>query len=147
VHYTSFACNLTTRIAADMFSTFSSDNNIKTIGLDIRDRQLGDDEEVEQLRRLDDILARRNFPVLSKLLIRLDFDAHYPDLYGSHPNPEEDQSFESNAKRCLNIIHDVFPKARACGILEVESLTYERRRLGRGIIIVIDDCLSPQVSR
>jgi hypothetical protein len=125
-----------TQDAADMLSAISS-NKIKTVGFDINHGLLRNAEEEWQLKRLGTIMASNNFSGVSRILIRLEYDWSY-----TRSGQPSDTLFELIMQSSLDVIYGAFQFARARGILEVEHLTYERRRSERPIT---DDCFLAKV--
>jgi hypothetical protein len=133
VHY-ELATKFSSHIAADMFSSISV-NKITTIGFDVRHRSLYDVNEIAQLKRLGVILASQSFSGLSRILVRFEYEWQYaPSAQLENPALSE-----RNMAYSLNVIHDAFQFARARGILELEHLTYQRRR------DITDDCFPAKI--
>jgi hypothetical protein len=109
--------------AVDMFLSLSFDS-ITTVGIDTKEELLRDPKEVQQLQRLDSILASPAFSKVSRVLVRLEHEP--PSLY-----PLSDSS---------NIIYSAFRLGHGRKIVEVEKLPNERRELIRDLA---DDCSGP----
>jgi hypothetical protein len=110
--------------AVDMFSSLSF-NSITTVGIDTREELLRDPTEIQQLQRLDAILASPAFSKLSRVLVRLE----------PEPYTDEYPLLESS-----DIIFRTFRLGHARKMVEVEKLKDERRE---GIRDLADDCSEP----